>query len=58
MDTSGKLDSIVVRPGSFESGRPLAVRAADSEYRLRINRIIRKGADWINARFEIESKKS
>jgi len=57
-DTSGKHDSIVVRPGKFDSGRPLAIRAAESEYRLRVNRIIRKGADWINARFEIESKRS
>jgi hypothetical protein len=57
-DTSGKLDSLVVRSGEFDSHRVFAIRVAEAEYRVRMNRIIRKGADWINARFEIDSKKS
>jgi hypothetical protein len=35
-----------------------SVRTAGSEYRIRLNRIIKKGADWIKARFEIEAKQS
>lgn len=57
-DSSGKHDSVIVRPGTYDPGRPLAIRAAGAEYRLRINRIIRKGAEWINVRFEIDSKKA
>jgi hypothetical protein len=56
-DSSGKHDSIVVRAGGFDASRVFAIRAPEGEYRVRMNRIIRKGADWINARFEIESKK-
>ena len=33
-----------------------AIEAGGSKYRVRLNRIIRKGADWLKARFEIESK--
>jgi hypothetical protein len=56
-DTSGKLDSVLVCGGQFESQRMFSIRAADAEFRVRMNRIIRKGGDWINARFEIASKK-
>jgi hypothetical protein len=57
-NSSGKHDSIVVRAGGFDASRVFAIRAPEGEYRVRMNRIIRKGADWINARFEIESKRA
>lgn len=57
-DANGKLDSLVLRPGDFDSRDAYVVRAAGSTYRIRMNRIIRKGADWIKARFEIVSKHS
>lgn len=57
-DSSGKHDSLVVREDRFDSGRPYAIRTPEGEFRVRMNRIIRKGADWLNARFEIEAKKS
>jgi hypothetical protein len=57
-DTNGKQDSIVVRAGEFNSSSPFVVRTGGSQYRIRLNRIIRKGADWINARFEIEAKQA
>jgi hypothetical protein len=57
-DTSGKHDSLVVPAGDFNAGRTFAIRVPEGEYRVKLNRIIRKGADWINARFEIESKKA
>ncbi len=37
-------------------GEVLTVRAGGHAYRIRFNRIIRKGADWIKARFEVETK--
>ena len=58
LDTNGKLDSIVVRAGQFTSVNGYLIRTVGAEYRIRLNRIIRKGADWINARFEIEAKKA
>jgi hypothetical protein len=57
-DSSGKHDSLLLRTDNFDSGRAFAIRVAEGEFRIRLNRIIRKGADWINARFEIESKKA
>jgi len=56
VDTNGKLDSILVRTGDFRSDQGLALKAGGAQYKIRLNRIIRKGADWIKARFEIESK--
>jgi hypothetical protein len=58
LDTNGKLDSIVVRTGEFTSTNLYVVRTGGKEYRIRLNRIIKKGADWIKARFEIEAKPS
>jgi len=57
-DTTGKHDSLLLAIGHFDSGRGFALRMPEGEYKLRLNRIIRKGADWINARFEIEAKKA
>ncbi|MGZ5077916.1 MAG: hypothetical protein ACXWHZ_00030 [Usitatibacter sp.] len=56
LDTNAKLDSIIVRAGDFTSDNVFTIRAGGAEYRIRLNRIIKKGADWIKARFEIESK--
>ena len=57
-DTSGKHDSLVISAGHFDSGRAFTIRVPEGEFRIKLNRIIRKGADWINARFEIEAKKA
>ena len=57
-DTNGKQDAIVVRAGEFTSSSPYLVRTGGAEYRIRLNRIIQKGADWIKARFEIEAKQA
>ena len=56
MDTNGKLDSVIVRTTDFGAGNAFGLRAGSSRYRIRLNRIITKGADWVRARFEIESK--
>jgi hypothetical protein len=57
-ESSGKHDSLVVAARHFDSGRAFSIRVPEGEFRIRLNRIIRKGTDWINARFEIESKKA
>lgn len=55
-DPNGKLDALVVRVADFRTDQSLVIVAAGATYRIRLNRIIRKGSDWIKARFEIESK--
>lgn len=55
-DANGKLDSMIVRANDFGSDNLYDLRVGDVRYRIRLNRIIRKGADWIKARFEIEGK--
>ena len=55
-DPNGKLDAIIVRVGDFRTDQNFILTAGGATYRIRLNRIIRKGSDWIKARFEIESK--
>ncbi len=55
-DTSGKLDAILVPIGDFRVGDRYLLRLDDGEYRVCLNRIMRKGADWIRAGFEVESR--
>jgi hypothetical protein len=55
-DTNAKLDSIILRSGDFASNHLFTLKAGGAQYLVRLNRIIKKGADWIKIRFEIESK--
>ncbi len=55
-DTNGKLDSIIVRATDFSSDNAYDLKVGPLRYRVNLNRIIRKGADWIKARFEIQGK--
>jgi len=55
-DANGKQDSLIVRVGDFRAGLAFGIRLGSAVYNVRLNRIIRKGADWIKARFEIVSK--
>jgi hypothetical protein len=45
-----------VRAGEFASDSAYGVKVGGATYQLRLNRILKKGADWIRARFEIEKK--
>ena len=56
MDTSGKHDALLVRPGDFSSEGRFIVNAGGERFTVRLNRIIQTGSDWLKARFEIESK--
>ena len=56
LDTNGKLDSILVRAEDFAGDNLFDLQAGPNRYRIHLNRIIRKGADWIKARFEIKGK--
>jgi hypothetical protein len=56
VDSNGKQDAILLRVGDFRSDHTFAIKSGVATYHIRLNRIIKKGADWIKARFEIESK--
>jgi hypothetical protein len=56
IDTNGKADAMIVRASDFGRGNAFVLKAGGARYRIRLNRIIKKGADWVKARFEIESK--
>jgi hypothetical protein len=55
-DPNGKLDAVLVRVGDFRSDHLFGITIGTATYSVRLNRIIKKGADWIKARFEIESR--
>jgi hypothetical protein len=55
-DPNGRLDSLLVHARDFSAGGAFAIDVNGTRYNVRMNRIIRKGADWIKARFEIASK--
>jgi hypothetical protein len=55
-DTNGKQDAILLRVGDFRSDHTFAIKLGVATYNIRLNRIIKKGADWIKARFELVSK--
>ena len=55
-DTNGKLDSIVVRATDFGADNLYDLTVGEAAYRIQLNRVIRKGADWVRARFEIRGK--
>ncbi|MBL0143942.1 MAG: hypothetical protein IPP91_18030 [Betaproteobacteria bacterium] len=55
-EASGRLDSIMIRATDFSATTPYRLEAGGATYRIRLNRIAKKGADWIRARFEIEAK--
>ena len=55
-DDNGKQDAILLRAGDFRSDQHLVIQVGGAKYRVRLNRVIRKGSDWIKARFEIEKK--
>jgi hypothetical protein len=56
LDSNGKLDALLLRVVDFATGKSFLLAADGATYRIRLNRITRKGADWIKVRFEIEAK--
>ena len=48
----------MLRSDDFTSAHPFALDVGDVRYIVRLNRIIKKGTEWLQARFEIESKRT
>jgi len=55
-DANGKQDALLVRVADFAPDKVFALPAGGAEYRMRLNRVIRKGADWIKVRFEVVAR--
>jgi hypothetical protein len=55
-DANGKQDALLVRVADFAPDKVYALPAGGAEYRMRLNRVIRKGADWIKVRFEVVAR--
>lgn len=58
MDKKGKQDALLLRADDFNSSHPFDLEVGSLRYVVRLNRIIKKGTDWLMARFEIESKRT
>jgi hypothetical protein len=58
LDRKGKQDALLLRVDDFNSAHPFELEVSGVRYVVRLNRIIKKGADWLMARFEIESKRN
>ena len=47
---------LLVRVADFASDKIFTLAAGGADYQVRLNRVIRKGADWIKVRFEIVAR--
>jgi len=56
-DNDGRRDFLVLRSRDFAARHVFEVPARDSHYRIRLNRAVKKGADWIALRFEVDNKR-
>ena len=56
-DQEGKSDILVLPNGDFGLKNVFSLPTKDVNFRLRINRVLRKGADWVGLRFEVIGKK-
>jgi hypothetical protein len=56
-DRRGKQDSILIGANDFTAAYPFGLRLGKTRYIIRFNRIIHRGFDWLQARFEIEGKR-
>jgi hypothetical protein len=56
-DRRGKQDSILIGANDFTATYPFGLRMGKTRYIIRFNRIIHRGFDWLQARFEIEGKR-
>lgn len=55
-EKNGRHDAILVRVSDFAPDKIFVLASGGADYQLRLNRIIKKGADWITVRFEIVAR--
>ena len=56
-DPEGKTDILVLPSGDFGLKNVFSLPTRGTNFRVRINRVLRKGGDWVGLRFEVIGKK-
>ncbi len=56
-DEDGKADVLALPAGDFGLKNILSLDANGIHFRVRVNRVLRKGSDWISLRFEVIGRK-
>ena len=56
-DGNGKRDFLVLRLADFASRNIFEIPIQAMHYRVRLNRAVKKGPDWIALRFEVDNKR-
>jgi hypothetical protein len=56
-DNEGKRDVMVVRQADLATRNLYEVNTRGAHYRLRLNRAVKKGTDWVALRFEVDNKR-
>ncbi len=56
-DQEGKSDVLVLPSGDFGLKNVFSLPTKSVNFRVRINRVLRKGGDWVGLRFEVIGKK-
>jgi hypothetical protein len=55
-DNDGKSDVLALPAGDFGLKNVFALATGQAHFRVRINRVLRKGGDWVGLRFEVIGK--
>ncbi len=56
-DPEGKADILALPAGDFGLKNVFKLSTRETNFRVRINRVLRKGRDWVGLRFEVIGKK-
>jgi hypothetical protein len=56
-DQDGKSDALVLPGGDFGLKNVFSLPTKTNNFRVRINRVLRKGGDWVGLRFEVIGKR-
>ncbi|MBL8518350.1 MAG: hypothetical protein JNM76_15425 [Betaproteobacteria bacterium] len=56
-DSDGKRDVLVLRQSEFAARSVFEVPTGGTHFRVRLNRTVKKGTDWIAMRFEVDNKR-
>ncbi|MDX2219972.1 MAG: hypothetical protein SF172_13205 [Burkholderiales bacterium] len=56
-DNEGKRDFLVLRQSEFAARSVFEIPTRGTHFRVRLNRTVKKGTDWIAMRFEVDNKR-
>ena len=56
MEPNGKADALLLRIADFAAGKAFGLTGQGRRFPVLLNRVTKKGADWIKVRFEVDAK--